>query len=120
MTTMEIDEHADVVDHDRPEAPSPEAPELDESAEVDLAAVLEENRSLRAYLKRVLEMLEVRIEESAEQRAPMVAPAGSLAASVGPVHLVDLDRRLRRAEETIDDLLWLMRRTAPSATITVD
>lgn len=140
MTTVEIDQRGADVDHRlEPQYRSPAAPveaveaveafedrshvddgyddydaEAQAADEAAWAALEEENRSLREYLKRVLAMLEARIDEAPTQRAAATDPI------VEPIHLSDLDRRLRRAEETIDDLLWLVRRLAPSSTVSVD
>ena len=131
MTAIEIDDRGSDVDHELPpphlaEAPAPVVGdetyhERDDStfdsADDDAWAALEaENRALREYLKRVLTMLETRADEgSANPR-----PEGDASSPVEPIHLRDLDRRLRRAEETIDDLLWLVRRLTPSSTLSVD
>jgi hypothetical protein len=88
----------------------------DESYDDALAALEAENRSLREYLKRVLTMLETRADEGPSNRPT----DGATSSPVEPIHLRDLDRRLRRAEETIDDLLWLVRRLTPSSTLSVD
>ena len=98
------------------------APDVDLSVhgagERELAALAEENRALRAYLGRVLEVLDARVEEA--EVAATEAPSVPLAEAVEPVRMADLERRLRRAEETIDDVLWLLDRYDVPATTPVD
>ena len=102
--------------------------QTDETGEAPLGfeALLQENQALRAYLKRVLEMLEAKVDEP-----PAPAPAAlvmvesepepdrivlSLAVDHpfpgdfddSPVRLADLERGLSRIEETVQTLLWLL------------
>ena len=89
-----------------------------------MEALLEENQALRAYLKRVLEMLEAKVDEppvSAPAALAVVQPEPdrivlSLAVDHpfpgdfddSPVRLADLERGLSRIEETVQTLLWLL------------
>ncbi len=71
---------------------------------LDTDALIEENRSLRAYLNRVLQMLEARVANGDH-----LDPRTHDSAAPVPLHLADIERRLRRTEETIEDLVWMMR-----------
>ena len=119
MTTVEM--QGPLTDEGTHDAGRP-APDVDLSvhgaAERELAALADENRALRAYLGRVLEVLDARVEEAEAAAAP--APTVPLAEAVEPVRMADLERRLRRAEETIDDVLWLLDRYDVPATTTAD
>lgn len=96
-------------------------PDAASEAPLGIEALLEENQALRAYLKRVLEMLEAKVDE-----APVVVESEpepepdrivlSLAVDHpfpgdfddSPVRLADLERGLSRIEETVQTLLWLL------------
>ena len=75
-----------------------------------------ENASLRAYLDRVLVLLNNELPEPAEPEATDVpAPAPSPVGSVEPspsqlLRWADVDRRIKRTEETLEDLIWLVTR----------
>lgn len=59
------------------------------SGRPDVEALIEENRSLRSYLSKVLHVLETKVDD---------APTGSNG------QIADIDIRLRQAEATIADL----------------
>ena len=101
-------------------------------APVGIDALLEENQALRAYLKRVLEMLEAKVDEPAAAVAEPGPEPERVVLSLAvdhpfpgdfddsPVRLADLERGLSRIEETVQTLLWLLTESDEPAVTAVD
>ncbi|CAN5592494.1 hypothetical protein BH10ACT1_BH10ACT1_15320 [soil metagenome] len=88
-----------------------------QSADQELVALREENRSLRAYLKRVLELLERNVEERSVVDHP--AP-GAFDGALAADRLADLEDGVQRIEHDLQTLLWLVRGDDRPAMTSVD
>ncbi|QXC62975.1 DUF2332 family protein [Aquihabitans sp. G128] len=90
----------------------------DEAAE--LAVLEEENRSLRAYLKRVLELLERHTQEQASAAVVDHPAPGVLDGAEAFERLAGLEDGLGRVEHDLQRVLWLLRGDARPAITSVD
>ncbi len=97
----------------------------------DINRLEEENASLRAYLDRVLALLDTELPEPEDSAtaapevveavavvAPASTPPPNMPVESGPcrlLRLADIERRIKRTEETLEDLVWLVTRLEQEA-----
>ncbi len=75
----------------------------------NVQALLEENDALRAYLKRVVAMLEERVEDHGRPTVAIDHPfPGTIQDPDTNERLIKLEHGLHRIEENIQTLLWLL------------